>query len=427
MPGILEFSGIDDILPLSEKLGYDAHEINWIVDRNSEKSGKLVELIEGININSQKNSESLTAGTSDLEDLSKLASGLKESALGVLNMSKESLGKIREGDQAIAEVQALIDRVSEEMDKSSEDVAGLLELTDKVAGFVAFVRGIARQTHLLAINATIEAARAGEIGKGFGVVASEIRKLAEMSSTRAHEIQEAADVINEGLSRAHSISRESAARLKGVKEKTQLSRHVSDGSVKAFEDIADVNGKLFEAISRQAKTASSLSEIFSSLARQTSATSDATGKVTELIKEQEYNNKLLLDIAEKLVKNVYALQKGALKFKKEDELIIGINPAMSPDVIKAMYLPVIDAVGETAGFKFRVLIAADYNSLADCLIEGIVDVGWFSPLAYVNARHKADIIPIATPVVNGAASYRGYIITAPGSGVSSLTRTSRNQ
>jgi phosphonate transport system substrate-binding protein len=137
-----------------------------------------------------------------------------------------------------------------------------------------------------------------------------------------------------------------------------------------------------------------------------------------LIKEQEQNNRMLLDIAEKLVKNVYALQKTTLKFKKKDELIIGINPALSPDVIKAMYLPAINAVGETAGFNFRVMIAADYNALADCLIEGIVDVGWFSPLAYVNARYKADITPIATPVVNGTASYRGYIITVPGSGIS---------
>jgi len=420
MSGVSGFSRIDDILPLSEKLGYDAHEINWIVDRNSEKSGRLVEIIEGINANSQKNSDSLTAGTSDLEEFSKFASELKESALEVLNKSRESLVKIRQGSRAIDEVQALVDRVSEEMDTSSDAVAGLLELTDKVAGFVAFVRGIARQTHLLAINATIEAARAGEAGKGFGVVASEIRKLAEMSSARAHEIQETAGEINEGLSRAHSISGESAARLKGVREKTQLSGSVMDASVKVLEDIAGVNEKLFESISRQAKTAGSLSGIFSSLARETAATSESTGKVTELIREQQHNNRMLLDIAEKLVQSVYALQKATLKFKKKDELIIGINPALSPDVIKAMYLPAINAVGEAAGISFRVMIAADYNALADCLIEGIADVGWFSPLAYVNARQKAGIIPIATPVVNGAANYTGYIITIPGSGISSI-------
>ncbi|MCR4431112.1 MAG: phosphate/phosphite/phosphonate ABC transporter substrate-binding protein [Tepidanaerobacteraceae bacterium] len=420
MPVDLELSGIDDILPLSEKLGYDAHEINWIVDRNSEKSRKLVEIIEGINANSQKNSNSLTAGTSDLEELSKFSSGLKESALEVLNKSRESLVKIREGSLAISEVQNLVDRVSEEMDKSSNDVAGLLELTDKVAGFVTFVRSIARQTHLLAINATIEAARAGEVGRGFGVVASEIRKLAELSSTRAHEIQETAGIINEGISRAHSISRESTARLKGVREKTQLSGNVMDESVKVLEEIAAVYEKLFESISRQAKTMGSLSEIFSSLAMETAATSESTRRVAELIKEQEKNNGMLLDIAEKLVKNVYSLQKTTLKFKKKDEFIIGINPALSPDVIKAMYLPAINAVGETSGFNFRVMIAADYNALADCLIEGIVDVGWFSPLAYVNARYKADITPIATPVVNGAASYMGYIVTGPGSGITDI-------
>lgn len=66
------------------------------------------------------------------------------------------------------------------------------------------------------------------------------------------------------------------------------------------------------------------------------------------------------------------------------------------------------------------MIAADYNTLADNLIDGIVDVGWFSPLAYVNASSKDKVIPLATPIVNGAASYKGYIITTKATGITSL-------
>lgn len=411
---------MEEILAESEKLGYNAHEINWIVSKNTEKAKRLVEIFDDIYKKLRKNSSSLESGSLELEDLSKLASIINENAVEVLKMSKESLEKVRQGSQAIVEVQNLIARVSEEMDGSAEDVDGLQELIEKIADFVNFIKEIARQTQLLSLNAGIEAARAGQAGRGFGVVASEIRKMAEMSNVRAYEIQEAAVFINEGIGKLQQIFKENAARLRDVRQKTQLGMNTMDESVGAFEEIARLNDMLFKSIARQTQATTSLSNIISSLSKETLSNIDSTGKVEDLIKEQGNNNALLLKIAEKLAENVYALQKKTLKLKKKDELIIGINPALSPDVIKAMYLPVISAAGEKAGYTFRVLIAADYNSLADCLIEGIVDIGWFSPLAYVNAKNKADIIQIVTPVVNNAPFYRGYIVAAKGSKILSI-------
>ncbi|WP_286680456.1 phosphate/phosphite/phosphonate ABC transporter substrate-binding protein [Tepidanaerobacter sp. EBM-49] len=107
--------------------------------------------------------------------------------------------------------------------------------------------------------------------------------------------------------------------------------------------------------------------------------------------------------------------------KKENEIIFGINPALSPEIIKSLYLPVINMVCKNMNLIPHVLVATDYDALSNSLIDGIIDVGWFSPLAYVNAKSKGPIVPLVTPIVNGSPSYLGYIITTVDSGIKNLS------
>ena len=101
----------------------------------------------------------------------------------------------------------------------------------------------------------------------------------------------------------------------------------------------ELNGKLLDSSEEQAKTSNYLTDIFTSLSDKTASTADSTVKVAYLIKDQEIHNKKLLDIADNLADKVYALQKQSTYLKSKDEIIFGINPALSPDVIKSLYLP----------------------------------------------------------------------------------------
>ena len=387
----------------------------------------MVKAIDSISCNSQEISASSASGSEQLKGLSILASKLKETASSVTQISKDYLKKVEQGSMAISDVETALAQVTAEMDESANQIEVLLELTEKIKDFVDFVKHIAQQTNLLSLNAAIEAARAGQAGLGFSVVATEIRKLAERSKEKAQEIHKTAELINQGIIKGCNISKESAKSLKNVKSKMAIGKGAMDDAVAVFENISRLNSELFDSSEEQAKTSKYLTDIFTTLSEKTASAADSTSEVAFHIKDQEDYNQKLLDIADNLVDKVYLLQKHSTSLRSENEIIFGINPALSPEVIKSLYLPVINTICKKLGLIPRVLVATDYDALANCLIDGIVDIGWFSPLAYVNARNKAPVIPIATPIVNGAPNYLGYIITTVKSGITNLSEVKGEQ
>jgi phosphate/phosphite/phosphonate ABC transporter binding protein len=105
----------------------------------------------------------------------------------------------------------------------------------------------------------------------------------------------------------------------------------------------------------------------------------------------------------------------------EKEIIFGINPFTSPENIRKMYVPILEWVCKRIGCRSRIIIVKDYDALTEGIKNNIIDVGWLSPFAYVNAHKESGVIPIATPKVNGRFSYNGYIITRKNSSISKLS------
>ncbi|MBM7855430.1 phosphonate transport system substrate-binding protein [Desulfohalotomaculum tongense] len=393
-------------LPLAEKLSFDAHQINWTVQENAEAAKSLVKNVE-------KNTRELMDGSAGLQELTGLARELEERARRVSDVCSSRLPQAQRGKETMNEAKASLAQIAEDVMAYADSAVKLRELSEYISDFVNEVRDIARQTNLLALNAAIEAARAGLAGKGFSVVAEEVRKLADKSALSAQRIQKTAEDITKGINSVASGAEESSKQLNAVEKNVRAGVDILTAIVSTFEEITGLNEELFQSTAQQAETTEKLADIFSSL-------TGGMQEIVGLVEDQERHHQYLLTLANQLSTNIYTLQKQSAFFKQPDELIFGINPALSPENIRRLYLPVITALCTTIGCRPRVLIAADYNALADSLIDGIVDVGWFSPLAYVNASAKEKIIPLATPVVNGAASYKGYIITTGDTGITSL-------
>ncbi|RYY73691.1 MAG: methyl-accepting chemotaxis protein [Gammaproteobacteria bacterium] len=124
--------------------------------------------------------------------------------------SSESSTFAEEGRTRVQQTVASIQSMTNEIIKTSQLVEGLADQSQNIGKVLDVIRAIAEQTNLLALNAAIEAARAGEAGRGFAVVADEVRALASRTRTSTQEIEEMISKVQEGSSAAVSAMRSSA-------------------------------------------------------------------------------------------------------------------------------------------------------------------------------------------------------------------------
>lgn len=164
--------------------------------------------------------------------------------------------KAREGDKVVGEAVAQIERLALEVGNSTEAMSNLREESNKIGGVLDVIKAVAQQTNLLALNAAIEAARAGEAGRGFAVVADEVRSLAQ----RTHESTEEIEKLITGL---QGGTRE-------VSDALEVSKRLSQSSV----ELTRRAGVSLESINRTVSTIQLMNQQIASASEQQSAVAE---------------------------------------------------------------------------------------------------------------------------------------------------------
>jgi methyl-accepting chemotaxis protein len=188
------------------------------------------------------------------------------------------------GSAAVSQATEAMAAVRSASGEATEAIRGLGAKSDEIGGIVQTITGIAEQTNLLALNAAIEAARAGEQGRGFAVVADEVRKLAEESQTAAGSIAGLIREIQAETARAVSVVEDGAQR---TEQGTRTVEEARDGFSAIDDSVSDMVARveaIAEAVGQIAQSAGAMRDEISevtAVAEQTSASSEQVSASTE--------------------------------------------------------------------------------------------------------------------------------------------------
>jgi methyl-accepting chemotaxis protein len=164
------------------------------------------------------------------------------------------------GQKVVESTKQAISTLSEEVQHSANVIEQLKNDASTIDTVVNVIRGIAQQTNLLALNAAIEAARAGEQGRGFAVVADEVRALASRTQSSTEEIQEMIGALQDSADQAFTIMQQGKSRAETAVEHSNEARTSLGNINNAIALMADMNTQIAAAAEEQSMVSSEISE-----------------------------------------------------------------------------------------------------------------------------------------------------------------------
>ncbi len=242
----VEVSGQDEATRLSEALRRMQESLRQTIRQISDSSIQLASAAEEMTSVTEQGSLTLQQQNSEIEQaaaaVNQMTAAVEEVARNAASAStsaRQSSEAANLGNQRVAQTLDAIRHLSQQVQETEARVQGLAQQAVDISQVLNVIRSIAEQTNLLALNAAIEAARAGEQGRGFAVVADEVRALAHRTQTSTLEIEKMISSIQSGTHSAVQAMQASNSQAQA----TQLS---ADEAGRALQEITEAVGTIDE-------------------------------------------------------------------------------------------------------------------------------------------------------------------------------------
>ncbi len=215
----IEVDGNDEATRLLEAMSRMQNNLRDTVQRISGSATQLASAAEELNAVTEESARGLVQQDNEIEQaataVNEMTSAVEEVARNAVSTSEASIEATRsagDGRDLVQETVAAIERMTLDVQSTGELVGDLATQSRDIGKVLDVIRGLADQTNLLALNAAIEAARAGEAGRGFAVVADEVRALAHRTQQSTSEIERMIGSIQGGTEKAVDSMRNSTDR-----------------------------------------------------------------------------------------------------------------------------------------------------------------------------------------------------------------------
>ena len=277
----LTVSGKDELGALASGFNAFAERINSLLlevrsvtDGVSRVAGQMVESSGETLDDMQKQRQQAFQVSAAVEEMAASADEVAEKAATTRDRSASAGDLALQGSRAVGQTVESIDSIRSGVGVAMQAVHDLGRNSDQIGEIIAMINDIADQTNLLALNAAIEAARAGEHGRGFAVVADEVRKLAERTQTATGQVGGVIKSIQAKTSEVVSLMGESTGRVENGVETARSAGVTLDQIVASSGEVANMIGGITATFAEQAAASRSISAALDEINQLTEKTTD---------------------------------------------------------------------------------------------------------------------------------------------------------
>jgi methyl-accepting chemotaxis protein len=258
----LDESGADEMSDLAKAFNHFVEKISGTVSEVSSSAEQLAGVVEEVSAvaeNTNKDMKQQQADTTQIAtamtEMSATVKSVADNSAMAAEAATQADQQASSGHKVVQDSIEYIRRLADDVERSSNVMKRVSDDSNRIGGVLDVIRGVAEQTNLLALNAAIEAARAGEQGRGFAVVADEVRSLAQRAQESTQEIHQMVDSLQAGVDEAVGVMEESRHRAEESVNQAMLAGDSLRAITQAVETIVAMNTQIATASEEQSVVA----------------------------------------------------------------------------------------------------------------------------------------------------------------------------